>query len=416
LAAWAGGVALYRDGYRVNPYGGPNDDWLDLDRDAFSTSGFKLNRGQIIGRARITQKANPYLVDQTNREGLKDSPEKGAFVALLSAAVEQYRLYIVEIDEDERRARRLTAAAALERFSEESDRLSEIIPRLQKILEATAAGRAISKEIVNILEQLKDMATQLEAASSAHEQERARIIHLASIGLMIEVLTHELYRATANGLKTIGQARGTRDAATLSTSLRVLEAQLRTLQKRLQVLDPLSTNARQNKEEFDVVEWVTDIVNGFAARNQDSRISVRCSVSPRSGSWAFRGVKGMFVQILENLLSNSLYWIAQQHRYEVRAGRAGDDDANIGSIDVAIRPTAKQIRVTDSGPGIPEERREVVFEPFFSTKRNKEGRGLGLYIAREIAEYHGGRLTLGEANDDGNINAVVLEVGASDDE
>lgn len=415
LAAWAGGVALYRDGYRVNPYGGANDDWLDLDRDAFSTSGFKLNRGQIIGRARITQKANPYLVDQTNREGLKDSPEKAAFVALLSTAVEQYRLFIVEVDEDERRARRLTAAAALERFSEESDRLSEIIPRLKKILEATAAGRAISKEITDILEQLKDAGSQLEAASSAHEQERARIVHLASIGLMIEVLAHELYRATANGLKTIGQARGTRDTATLSTSLRVLEAQLRTLQKRLKVLDPLSTNARQTKEEFDVVEWVTDIVTGFAARNQDGRISVRCSVSPRNGAWALRGVKGMFVQVLENLLSNSFYWIAQQHRYEVRAGRASDTDENIGSIDVTIRPGTKQIRVTDSGPGIPEDRREIVFEPFFSTKRNKEGRGLGLYIAREIAEYHGGSLTLGEPNDDGNINTVILEMGASDD-
>lgn len=78
LAEWAGGVALYRDGYRVNPYGGPNDDWLDLDRDAFSTSGFKLNRGQIIGRARISQRGNPYLVDQTNREGLKENPEKQA--------------------------------------------------------------------------------------------------------------------------------------------------------------------------------------------------------------------------------------------------------------------------------------------------------------------------------------------------
>ena len=67
LATWAGGVSLYRDGYRVNPYGDPSDDWLDLDRDAFSTSGFKLNRGQIVGRANITQEGNPYLTDQTNR-------------------------------------------------------------------------------------------------------------------------------------------------------------------------------------------------------------------------------------------------------------------------------------------------------------------------------------------------------------
>ena len=69
LATWAGGVSLYRDSYRVNPYGGPNDDWLDLDRDAFSTSGFKLNRGQIVGRANIYTglQSLPHGPDQPRR-------------------------------------------------------------------------------------------------------------------------------------------------------------------------------------------------------------------------------------------------------------------------------------------------------------------------------------------------------------
>ena len=415
LAMWAGGVALYRDGYRVNPYGGANDDWLDLDHDAFSTSGFKLNRGQIVGRARITQTDNPYLVDQTNREGLKDGPEKRAFVALLSAAVEQYRLYVVEIDDDDRRARRVTAAEALDRFRAESDRLGELLPRLARILESSSAGRAISKGILDAIDELREAAKHLEIASAAHDQERSRIIHLASIGLMIEVLAHELYRATANGLKTLGQARTLRDGPSLSTSLRVLYAQLRTLQRRLKVLDPLSTNARQTKEEFDVVEWVNDIVEGFATRNRGSRVTVRATVSPRGGSWQVRGVKGMFVQVLENLLSNSMYWIAQKHRYEVRAGRANDDDEVIGTIDVALRPRASQILITDNGPGIPEDRRELVFQPFFSTKRNKEGRGLGLYIAREIAEYHGGTLSLGEPDEDGQIHTIIFEIGAADE-
>jgi hypothetical protein len=94
-----------------DPYGNPNDDWLDLDRDAFATSGFKLNRGQIVGRARITQRGNPYLIDQTNREGLKENPEKQAFVKVLSAVVEIYRQYLNEIDRDVDRARRVRVPA-----------------------------------------------------------------------------------------------------------------------------------------------------------------------------------------------------------------------------------------------------------------------------------------------------------------
>jgi signal transduction histidine kinase len=411
LAAWAGGVSLYRDGYRVNPYGGPYDDWLDLDRDAFSTSGFKLNRGQIIGRASITQDENPYLVDQTNREGLKDSPETQAFVGVLAAAVEQYRLYIVEIDRDERRARRVTAADALQRFREEDDRLAGLIPEIDAALASSPQGRSLARRMAATLVELRDAASLVQQIAGAQEEERGRVIHLASIGLMIEILAHELYRSVANGLKTIAQARGARDPASTSTSLRVLDAQLRSLQKRLKVLDPLSVNARQTRETFELTAWVEDIVSGFAQRNGSSRIRISTAVRPRGSTLEVRAVSGMFVQVLENLLSNSLFWIGQKHRYDVRAGLATAEADPIGNIRVTVDTAARRILVTDSGPGIPEDRRDIVFEPFFSTRPQKQGRGLGLYIAREIAEYHGGTLSLGDADEDGQIHTVIFELG-----
>ena len=65
---------LFRDGFRINPYGGPEDDWLELDKRAFRSRGFKLNRQQVIGRVLIDYR-NTRLVEQTNREGLTDTPE-----------------------------------------------------------------------------------------------------------------------------------------------------------------------------------------------------------------------------------------------------------------------------------------------------------------------------------------------------
>lgn len=416
LAEWAGGVAVYRDGYRVNPYGGPNDDWLDLDRDAFSTSGFKLNRGQIVGRVRISQDANPYLIDQTNREGLKENPEKRAFVRVLAASVEIYRQYLNEVDRDIDQARRVTAAEALDRFRAEDERVASLLPILEEALAPIENGPTLTRKLRDTLGELRRAAEFVQRAAGAQEQERSRVLHLASIGLMIEILAHELYRSTSAGLQTIAQARKARDAASMSTSLRVLDSQLRTLQKRLKVLDPLSTNARQTKERFELVSWVRDIVEGFASRNRTSRIEITAQSVPESASLEVRAVKGMFVQVIENVLTNSLFWVRRQHQERERVGlHGGDEDERIGSIRVDVDIPARTITVTDTGPGIPQERRETVFEPFFSTKPQKQGKGLGLYIAREIAEYHGGHLHLGPADRDGQINSVVFEIGNIDE-
>lgn len=411
LAEWAGGVALYRDGYRVNPYGGQNDDWLDLDRDAFSTSGFKLNRGQIIGRARITQRANPYLVDQTNREGLKENPEKQAFVKVLASIVELYRQYLNEIDRDIDRAKRVTAAEALARFQSEDERLASLMPSIEEALNESDSGRSLTRRFRDIMVDLRAAAEMVQRAAGAQERERSRVLHLASIGLMIESLAHELYRATAAGLETIAQARRSRNPNTTGTSLRVLDSQLKTLQKRLKVLDPLSTNARQTKEAFELVGWIDDIVTGFASRNEGRRIEISSRSIPPGAQLHVKAVKGMFVQVLENLLTNSLFWVGAQHRERVRLNIAQKDDDPVGHISVTTDVSAGRIVVTDDGPGIPEERRETVFEPFFSTKPQKQGKGLGLYIAREIAEYHGGTLTLGPADAHGNIHSVIFEIG-----
>ena len=414
LAMWAGGVSLYRDGYRVNPYGGPNDDWLDLDRQAFSTSGFKLNRGQIVGRANISKTANPFLTDQTNREGLTDGPEKAAFVSLLAATMEFFRGFIVGVDEDIRQAERVGAEDALERFRIEDDRLETLWPELKDVLSETSHGRSLARKVRRTLRALREAATMVEAAGQAQEEERARVMHLASIGLLIEVLAHELYRATAGGLRTIAATRSGKDSRPISVSLRVLDAQLKTLQKRLKVLDPLSTSARQRKEEFELGDWITEIVEGYAIQNRDAkRIEIRVIVEPKGAPCRVRAVRGMFVQIIENLLSNSVYWIEQQEKYDHGPRVSTKQQQLIGEVTVTLEADAGRIVVADTGPGIPEERRELVFQPFYTTKKQKEGRGLGLYIARQIAEYHGGVLNLGPVEKTGCINSVVLDLGST---
>ena len=50
--------------------------------------------------------------------------------------------------------------------------------------------------------------------------------------------------------------------------------------------------------------------------------------------------------------------------------------------------------VADSGPGIPEEMRDRIFDPFFTSKPRDKGTGLGLSVSRGIVADHGGKLTV----------------------
>ena len=68
ISNWSGGPMVFRYGFRVLPYGDPNDDWLGLDEAAFGLKGFKLNRQQVIGRVNL-ETSHMDLAEQTNREG-----------------------------------------------------------------------------------------------------------------------------------------------------------------------------------------------------------------------------------------------------------------------------------------------------------------------------------------------------------
>ncbi len=79
-----------------------------------------------------------------------------------------------------------------------------------------------------------------------------------------------------------------------------------------------------------------------------------------------------------------------------------------GDVTLEARPRGREVElaVADSGPGVPLELRDRVFEPFFTTRA--EGVGLGLAIARQIVEAHGGRIEVGASASGGARFAVIL--------
>ncbi len=410
LETWAGGLMVFRDGFRVNPYGNPDDDWLDLDRRALAVGGYKVNRRQIIGKVDISALRNPALTDQTNREGLRDCEEKRVLIHLLRHIVmSEFRPFLNSVDKELSAQETVTFEELEERVENEDSNVEHNMQLLLRKYPDVKKDVQIVNTIRDSINRIREMMKEAKQLADSFEKDRTQILHLAGLGLMVEILAHELNRATQHTLMTLAEDEQRRTSRDTESLLNTLQEQLKTLQKRLRILDPLSTAGRQVKERFDLVEWVREILSSHEA--QFGRHHIKCSplrVVPASSAKSLQVhmVKGMVVQILENLLSNSVYWLDQQRKL---------DRNFLPEITITIDTQAKEIIIVDNGPGIPISRKGEMFQPFVTTKPPGEGKGLGLYISREIARYHGAELFLSDERTvhDDCLNTFVLSLEVS---
>lgn len=386
---WAGGLMLYRDGFRVYPYGSQDDDWLDLDQRAFSSGGYKVNRRQIIGKVDISSRNNPSLIDQTNREGLRESDEKRALVMLLKHVLEtEMRVFLNNVEEKIHQNQQLDLSVLEKRVGDEVKLALRNVRELVKKLPEPEQETRIVGNIHDAFNRIQQAMSEAKEIAESYKRGHDRTVHLAGVGLMVEMLAHELNRAALHTLATLAESNSEDLPREVRNRFKALESQMKTLQKRLQILDPVSTTARQRKETFDLVAWTKEVFAGHEEQFKRHQIKLNLKVAPEvSTSLRIKAVKGMIVQVLENLISNSVYWLKQQH----------DLDRNfLPKIDIVIDTANKEVAFTDNGPGIDPERKEEIFLPFVTLKPSGEGKGLGLYIAREVATYHDAALYLSD--------------------
>jgi signal transduction histidine kinase len=400
IARWAGGPMLYRRDFRVLPYGDPDDDWLELDKKAFGQAGFKLNRQQVIGRVRVSS-AHTALSEQTNREGLVDSPPAAALKSILMWLLHiEMRNLINEADEAERINER-EGERVLEAFWQTEARVKEVLKDLRASVPAENRSTVdrLNVTVGKLAEQCAAVVKKTDDAVHDAASEREKFVHLAGLGLMTEFIFHELERAVSHAFTEVQHARKEHPR---SPTLKSLEDQLSTLLKRVAAFDSLTGEKRQTKTRVDVAEVVNTVLQGHA--NQFKRHAIRTEVV-QDKSLELRAVRGMLVQILENLVSNSVYWLKHQVEYE---------PGFRPKITVEISALQKSLRVSDNGPGVDPARAERIFQPFVTSKPAGAGRGLGLYISRELASYHDWRIRMDEDSEParpGRLNSFIVEFG-----
>jgi PAS domain S-box-containing protein len=127
--------------------------------------------------------------------------------------------------------------------------------------------------------------------------------------------------------------------------------------------------------QFSIGELLEELVALFDGRFKSKGLSVQREYD---ANVLVTAVRGEIRQIFANLLVNAID--AAPHDGKIRIRVAADRDN-------------AQIQFVDNGPGVPEQDVEKIFEPFFTTKKDV-GTGLGLWVAKDLAVKHGGKLEL----------------------
>ncbi len=111
--------------------------------------------------------------------------------------------------------------------------------------------------------------------------------------------------------------------------------------------------------------------------------------------------KNKIEQVLVNIFMNAIQAMPQGGTLTVRTSVSGAGKDGLGALTVEI---------DDTGPGIPEAYLTKIFEPFFTTKPASQGTGLGLCVARQIIQLHGGTLELANRAEGGARVTIMLNL------
>lgn len=397
IKVWSGGPMLYRHGFRILPYGEPNDDWLALDTNAFGEGGFKLNRQQVVGRVLINA-SHLALSEQTNRQGLIESDAEAALRKMLMVILHvDLRGLINDADDAEAIAVRRAEESAMD-FRGTLGDVEQALAALKERLTSDQLPFAdhLDERVHTLAAQCTAIVRKLDQSVAETAEDREKFLHLAGIGLMTEFIFHELDRAVKYTMSVLADARlDQREAA-----MRALADQLQTLEKRVSAFDELTGERRQTKSRFDMAEVVKSVLAAHEAQFERHGIELNLALP----ALPVRAVRGMVIQILENLIANAVYWLKAQVQYEPGFKPA---------LWVSLDPQLKTLTVEDNGPGVDPSRKELIFNPFVSSKPPQQGRGLGLYISREMAQYHSWALYMDDLEGrhrDGRLSLFVLDM------
>ena len=430
------GIRVYRDGFGIRV----GEDWLGLGKQwTRGSSYYGLRPANVLGYVAISARDNPNLVETTSREGFQVTPHYENFFGLLSEFVqfagnvqgylrrgalqflsehrdrdagvgpEDAHSKITQRIDDvaerlssekrkvQRRSgslRRATAEASktlgyvrneLDQTIVKGGSVSTALESLEAgLMEVSATAEneeKVIKEVSAALDQaseLKSLREVLDRRWETLHDEVSALYESISLGITAEALAHEIHniadRLARKSSKLLRDMNSGARKASMVAYIEHVRSSVTAMRKQLTHLTPSLRYLREQRERIEVIAWAKELATFYNEKIGAKEIEVVVG-QDRAIGFAVNMNKGKLTQVFDNLVLNAEYWLSEAIR---------DGSVKNGKITIVV--DAPVVRVMDNGRGVEESVEESIFEPFVTTKRSGEGRGLGLFVARQLLD------------------------------
>ena len=375
-----GGVNVYRDHFRILPYGETGNDWIGLDSRRVQNPTLRVSNNQVSGYVFISAEGNPLIVDQSNREGFFENQATKDLRELLVHAIS-----LLENARYEVRPRRETSKSSGEDDTQAEGGLFRgfSLDPLRKTVEDLHPKDDILRKAIG------DSQRQLDEGVSRVKNVLSRYQRLATLGSLMDLVLHEGRQPVTRIRYDVDDIRNLLERTPpealymvvprILTELSAIDKNADLLSAVFKKMDPFS--GRQRGRPQDVV--LEDEIRSGVALVQHELTEVGATISVPSSRTTVRVDPADVQMIVKNLVQNSAYWLQQvardKRKVAIEVNRPSD-----GIVEIVV---------SDSGPGVHKDDQDKIWRPYFT--RKPDGIGLGLSITGEIVEdLYGGELKL----------------------
>jgi signal transduction histidine kinase len=432
------GVRIYRDGFGIRPYGIDGDDWMGFQSGTTSGKSFYgLRPKNLIGYIALTAKENGILEEKTDREGfvLNDASrnfftlvykvrdeinnvlnrvrrrfndykrEENIKAADVSSPTEVIKLlrdttqHVSLLREQARHTRVEAVRESLTRKIKDvqsSPLLSGNDAELEKLLVEARDELVRSQEVNSSLFELQRQLDRLAPTASYLESQIERLTdqlsdftQLAGLGMTAEALAHEISNVVdrlfdeAKQVSSILRKQKNADNQ-LIQFVEHVRSSMHALRRQTQHLDDSLQYVREKREIVRLLPFVNELKSFYELRVRFQENSIKIQIDNISSEgFAIFCNRGNLAQVFDNLIINSEYWLKEATK---------QDRTYVPQILIEIQQPF--IRISDNGLGVDPGIVAQLFLPFTTTKPRGTGRGLGLFISKQLMESMGATISL----------------------